>query len=176
MGNARALHGSKWLRLRNLASAMLCTGTIDAPAKINLTLEILARRADGYHGVRSVMLPIGLFDVLRWEPAPRFAFSAGDGSPPGEDNLVLRAVRALAKSGARVPDDCSVIGFDDVAAATLSTPSLTTIRQPMESMGAMAVGILVDSINASQESREFSAAHERVAPELVVRESTRALR
>jgi DNA-binding LacI/PurR family transcriptional regulator len=46
----------------------------------------------------------------------------------------------------------------------------------MESMGAMAVGILVDSINARQESREFSAAHERVAPELVVRESTRALR
>jgi LacI family transcriptional regulator len=93
-----------------------------------------------------------------------------------DDLTAFGAVRALAKSGVRVPDDCSVIGFDDVAAATLSTPSLTTIRQPMESMGAMAVGILVDSINARQESREFSAAHERVAPELVVRESTRALR
>jgi LacI family transcriptional regulator len=76
----------------------------------------------------------------------------------------------------RVPDDCSVIGFDDVAAASLYTPALTTVRQPMECMGTMAVGILLESINAGQENREFSAAHHRVAPELVVRESTKALR
>ena len=49
-------------------------GAIEAPAKINLTLEILARQDDGYHGVRSVMLPIGLHDIVRWQPAERFAF------------------------------------------------------------------------------------------------------
>jgi len=93
-----------------------------------------------------------------------------------DDLTAFGAIRALAKAGLRVPEDCSVIGFDDVAAASLCTPSLTTIRQPMEAMGSAAVGILVDGINASQENRDFTAAHRRVAPELVARESTRALR
>jgi len=93
-----------------------------------------------------------------------------------DDLTAFGAIRALTKSGMRVPDDCSVIGFDDVAAASLYTPALTTVRQPMEYMGTMAVGILLESINAGQENREFSAAHHRVAPELVVRESTKALR
>jgi LacI family transcriptional regulator len=93
-----------------------------------------------------------------------------------DDLTAFGAIRALTKAGVKVPEDCSVIGFDDVAAATLYTPSLTTIRQPMEAMGSTAVGILVDGINATQENRDFTAAHRRVAPELVVRESTRALR
>jgi LacI family transcriptional regulator len=93
-----------------------------------------------------------------------------------DDLTAFGAIRALSKAGLRVPDDCSVIGFDDVAAASLCTPSLTTIRQPMEYMGTMAVGILMDSINARQENREFTATHPHVAPELVVRESTKTLR
>jgi LacI family transcriptional regulator len=93
-----------------------------------------------------------------------------------DDLTAFGAIRALAKAGVRVPDDCSVIGFDDVAASSLYSPSLSTIRQPMEAMGSAAVGILVDGINAAQENREFTAAHRRVAPELVARESTRALR
>jgi LacI family transcriptional regulator len=93
-----------------------------------------------------------------------------------DDLTAFGAIRALHKAGLRVPEDCSVIGFDDVASASIATPPLTTIRQPMESMGATAVGILMDSINARQENREFTAAHLRVAPELVVRESTKALR
>lgn len=74
---------------------MLSPGSIDAPAKINLTLEVLARRPDGYHGVRSVMLPIALYDALRWEPAERFEFASSDDAPAGEENLVARAVRSL---------------------------------------------------------------------------------
>jgi LacI family transcriptional regulator len=93
-----------------------------------------------------------------------------------DDLTAFGAIRALAKAGVRVPEDCSVIGFDDVAASALCTPSLSTVRQPMEAMGSAAVGILVDGINAAQEHREFAAAHRRVAPELVARESTRALR
>jgi DNA-binding LacI/PurR family transcriptional regulator len=57
----------------------------------------------------------------------------------------------------------------------LYTPSLTTVRQPMEAMGTMAVSIVVDGINAVQEKRAVSAVHRKVAPELVVRESTRSL-
>ncbi len=93
-----------------------------------------------------------------------------------DDLTAFGAIRALAKVGLRVPEDCSVIGFDDVAPASLYSPSLTTIRQPMEAMGSAAVGILLDAINASQENRDFTAAHKRVAPELVARESTRALK
>ena len=74
-----------------------------------------------------------------------------------------------------VPDQCSVIGFDDVATSALYTPSLTTVRQPMEAMGASAVGIIIDGINAVLEKREIAASHRRVAPELVARESTRKL-
>ena len=70
-------------------------GAIEAPAKINLTLEVLARREDGYHGIRSVMLPIGLHDVIRWQPANRFAFSCDDTAPRDGSNLVVRAFRAL---------------------------------------------------------------------------------
>jgi LacI family transcriptional regulator len=57
------------------------------------------------------------------------------------------------------------MGFDDVAASSLYTPSLTTVRQPMEVMGTMAVSIVVDGINAVQEKRGISAVHHKVAPE-----------
>jgi LacI family transcriptional regulator len=92
-----------------------------------------------------------------------------------DDMTAFGAIRALSKGGLRVPEHCSVIGFDDIAASSLYTPSLTTVRQPMEVMGTMAVSIIVDGINAVQEKREFSAVHRKVAPELAVRESTRSL-
>jgi LacI family transcriptional regulator len=92
-----------------------------------------------------------------------------------DDMTAFGAIRALAKAGLRVPEHCSVIGFDDVATATLYTPALTTVRQPMETMGASAVGIVVDGINGVLEKREVAATHRKVAPELVVRESTRSL-
>jgi 4-diphosphocytidyl-2-C-methyl-D-erythritol kinase len=62
-----------------------------AYAKINLTLEILTRGADGYHALRSVMVPVGLADELSVEPAPAFRFEC---DPPAltADNLVVRAL------------------------------------------------------------------------------------
>jgi LacI family transcriptional regulator len=92
-----------------------------------------------------------------------------------DDLTAFGAIRALAKHGLRVPEHCSVVGFDDVAASSLYTPPLTTVRQPMEAMGNMAVGIVVDGINAVLEKREVVAVHRKLAPELAVRESTRSL-
>src|SRR5437868_8785725 len=92
-----------------------------------------------------------------------------------DDMTAFGTIRALAKAGIRVPEQCSVIGFDDVATCAVYTPALTTVRQPMETMGATAVGIVVDGINAVLEKRESSALHRKVAPELVVRESARSL-
>jgi len=65
------------------------------PAKINLTLEVLDRRPDGYHALRSVMVPLELADELLIEPSPTFAFVCSDPSLEGEENLAVRAARAL---------------------------------------------------------------------------------
>jgi LacI family transcriptional regulator len=92
-----------------------------------------------------------------------------------DDMTAFGAIRALAKAGLRVPEHCSVIGFDDVAACSLYTPPLTTIRQPMEAMGAMAANLAIERINAVLEKREIAAVHRKMAPELAVRESTRSL-
>jgi len=92
-----------------------------------------------------------------------------------DDMTAFGAIRALAKAGSQVPQDCSIIGFDDVAVSSLYTPPLTTVRQPMEAMGAMAVSIALEGINAVLEKREVAAVHRKMAPELAVRESTRTL-
>ena len=92
-----------------------------------------------------------------------------------DDMTAFGAIRALAKAGLRVPEHCSVIGFDDVAACSFYTPPLTTIRQPMEAMGAMAANLVIEGINGVLEKREISAVHRKMAPELAVRESTRSL-
>lgn len=92
-----------------------------------------------------------------------------------DDMTAFGTIRGLARAGLKVPDDCSVIGFDDVIPAGLSFPSLTTVRQPMEGLGSAAVGIVMEGINAATEDREFAPLHRKLAPELVVRESTRAV-
>jgi len=92
-----------------------------------------------------------------------------------DDMTAFGTIRALAKASICVPEQCSVLGFDDVAPSALYTPSLTTVRQPMEVMGTTAVSIVVEGINALLEKREVGAVHRKVAPELVVRESTRSL-
>ena len=87
-----------------------------------------------------------------------------------DDLTALGAIRALLTAGVRIPDECSVIGFDDVAAASLCTPPLSTIRQPLEKMGAAAATILIDDIGAAADAR--TAACHRETVELVIRSST----
>jgi DNA-binding LacI/PurR family transcriptional regulator len=92
-----------------------------------------------------------------------------------DDLTALGAIRALSKAGVKVPEQCSVIGFDDVALSALSAPSLTTVRQPLEAMGNLAVNIIMEGVTAAQEKRDWNITHQRVAPELVIRESTSAI-
>ena len=93
-----------------------------------------------------------------------------------DDLTAFGAIRALSRAGLKTPDDCSVIGFDDVFPAALSVPALTTVRQPMEALGSTAVGIVVEGINAAAEDREFKPQNRKLVPELVVRESTLPLK
>jgi len=89
-----------------------------------------------------------------------------------DDMTAFGAVRALSKAGIRVPEQCSVVGFDDVAPSSLLTPALTTVRQPMPEMGAMAVSLVSEGITAVQEKRKIDVMHRKLLPQLVVRQST----
>jgi len=66
-----------------------------------------------------------------------------------------------------VPEDISVVGFDDIASAAFQNPSLTTVRQPLRQMGATAARILLERLNGAEDPGEVM-----VKPEFVVREST----
>jgi DNA-binding LacI/PurR family transcriptional regulator len=89
-----------------------------------------------------------------------------------DDVTALGAMRALKNKGLRVPEDCSVIGFDDVAQAALSLPSLTTVRQPMEAMGSMSVGLMLDAIKAVEQKQDIPVVRRKIPAVLVAREST----
>lgn len=90
-----------------------------------------------------------------------------------DDLTALGAVRALRRAGRRVPEDCSVIGFDDVPPAMLSTPGITTIRQPMEEMGRLATDFVLDTIRGT--AAEDVPVVRMLPPVLVLRESTQAI-
>src|SRR5215470_10449965 len=85
------------------------------------------------------------------------------------DISAMGAIRALRESGLRVPEDVSVVGFDDIQSAAYQNPGLTTVRQPLREMGRTAAEILLRRI-----SRPGLDLHDRytVEPELVVRETT----
>ncbi len=85
------------------------------------------------------------------------------------DIAAIGAIRALKDVGLSVPGDVSVVGFDDIQSAAYSTPSLTTVRQPLTEMGKRGAQVLLDRI--ANREREYPA-EIVMAPELVVREST----
>lgn len=84
------------------------------------------------------------------------------------DISAIGAIRALQEEGLRVPQDVSVIGFDDIPGAAFHMPSLTTVRQPLARMGEVAAQSLLERIEGKREFLSEIA----IEPELVVREST----
>jgi 4-diphosphocytidyl-2-C-methyl-D-erythritol kinase len=104
-----------------------------APAKINLGLEILGRREDGYHEVRTVLCAISLADRLTFTEADtdEIAISGAGPDVPTGDNLALRALRALRERGAAIPPQRLTIEKRIPAAAGLggaSSDAAATIR------------------------------------------------
>ena len=84
------------------------------------------------------------------------------------DVSAIGAVRALRESGLDVPRDVSVVGFDDVQSAAFQNPALTTIRQPLHTMGRLAAKKILEAI----QQRDSMIQTLVVEPELVVRESS----
>jgi LacI family transcriptional regulator len=90
------------------------------------------------------------------------------------DVSAIGAIRALREAGLRVPKDISVVGFDDIPSAAFQNPALTTIRQPLKTMGMLAVEHLLQFIKTK--SLPLTADEITVEPELVLRSSTAEVR
>jgi LacI family transcriptional regulator len=88
------------------------------------------------------------------------------------DQMAFGTVRTLRRRGLRVPDDISVIGFDDIAEASISYPPLTTIRQPLREMGRLAADYICRVIDGVEKGRLQMT----LSTELIVRQSTAPLR
>jgi DNA-binding LacI/PurR family transcriptional regulator len=85
-----------------------------------------------------------------------------------DDVSAIGATRAFLDAGLRVPEDISVVGFDDVQSAAYQNPRLTTVRQPLRQMGEIAARLLLRRIAGEKAENGFVT----VEPELVVRGST----
>jgi LacI family transcriptional regulator, galactose operon repressor len=88
------------------------------------------------------------------------------------DVTAIAAMEVARDLGLRVPEDLSVVGFDNVPESALCTPPLTTVEQPIQEMGSHAITMLIDLI----EGRAPERSHRRMSTRLVVRDSTRPVR
>jgi 4-diphosphocytidyl-2-C-methyl-D-erythritol kinase len=126
---------------------------VQAPAKLNLYLEILGRRTDGFHELETLLVPVQLFDDLRWSPSPKQSASctlsirsqlAPATSLSNTDNLVFRAAGRLAQRAGiephghfeltkRIPIQAGLGGGSSDAAATLRLANAAWNTQLLES-------------------------------------------
>src|ERR1700723_4336171 len=82
------------------------------------------------------------------------------------DISALGAMTALREAGHKVPENISIMGFDDIEFASIAYPPLTTIRQPLHEMGAKAAELLLRKLTNDEKVRNL-----RVRPELILRSS-----
>jgi LacI family transcriptional regulator len=99
--------------------------------------------------------------LLDLDPRPTAIFAFND-------NMAIGAIQAARARGLRVPEDVSIVGFDDLEEAALVTPALTTVRQPLAEMGRMAVSLLLRLLD----KQRVEALRVELATKLVIREST----
>lgn len=127
-----------------------------------------AQRLEGYHvgRIRNGLPPVpeyvqspsvADFDFERVQDYAREALESWQrlAAPPtaviaGNDFLAIALMKSAAKLGIRIPDDLSVIGFDNTAGCELVTPTLTSIEQNMATMGAVSVELLVSAIERTE--------------------------
>ena len=86
------------------------------------------------------------------------------------DISAMGAIRALREAKLRVPDDVSVVGFDDIQSAAYQNPALTTVRQPLREMGRIAAETLLRRIR--HPAGDVQGGEIMVEPRLMIRETT----
>ena len=89
-----------------------------------------------------------------------------------DDLTALGVIRGLTEAGLRIPQDCSVMGFDDVLPAAVTTPGLTTIRQPLKEMGTIAARWALDAVENRERGAIQQLLSHHATPELILRETT----
>jgi DNA-binding LacI/PurR family transcriptional regulator len=92
------------------------------------------------------------------------------------DVSAIGAIRALEEAGLHVPDDVSVLGFDDIYAAAFLNPALTTIRQPLFEMGRLAAQTILNQLGIENKTPMAIPQTLTVEPELVLRDSTASIK
>ena len=136
-------------RLAGHTSAMADVGVLPSPTLIR---SAQATVEAGYRAAQQLL-------DLEERPTALVCFN---------DKAAVGALTAAGERGLRVPYDLSIAGFDDIDLATATNPMLTTVRQPLQEMGRMAVTLLIRLL----ERHRLEALHVELATELIVREST----
>ncbi len=137
-------------RLNGFHGALAAAGVLPDPA--------LVAESDFRNGPVTAAAAAKLLD-LPDPPTAIFAFN---------DNAAVGAMRVARARGLRLPEDLSVVGFDDSELAEIVVPRLTTVRQPLAEMGRIAVSLLLRLL----ENQRVDALRIELATKLVVREST----
>ncbi len=141
----------RWDAVRGAAKSL----ALDVLPELTVQLEgELPSPQLGYEVTRSLLNRKKEFTAL-------FAFN---------DISAIGAIRALREAGLRVPEDISVVGFDDIQSAAFQNPGLTTVRQPLREMGLIAAETLLRRVNATPRTPYPKVI--TVEPELIVRAST----
>jgi LacI family transcriptional regulator len=102
-------------------------------------------------------------EILKLNPQPTAVIGSSD-------TLAIGLIKAATKKRIRIPEDLSIVGFDDITVAKYIQPSLTTIRQPIEAMAKKAIEVIVKQIEGIELSEEDLFTELR--PNLILREST----
>ncbi len=109
----------------------------------------------------------GMARLLAADDPPTAVFAGGDGIAEGVYDVCRRA-------GVRIPEDLSVVGFDDTPAASHLEPPLTSVRQPLAQMGSAAAAALLDQLDADVPEGSRAARQIVLPTEMIVRASTMA--
>lgn len=149
------------------------TGPLDkTPARLRL------------EGYRKAMHRAGLAIPDGYEITGNFEFGGGFAAmqqllahpvPPeavfaGNDAMAVGAYQALYQAGKRIPEDMGIVGYDDIELARYMTPPLTTVHQPKDELGELAIDVLIHRMAQPDQQQQ----RVQLTPELVVRGSTRS--
>lgn len=126
-----------------------------------------AYMAEGLFTYRSGLAAAG--QLLKLEPRPSAIFCSND-------DMAAGAMAVAHGLGLRIPEDLTVVGFDDTPVATTLWPELTTIRQPVTAMGRAAVTLVLEQIRGHRQGRTPEATHQVMKYSLVKRHSSSAPR
>lgn len=125
-------------------------------AGIQINEQLIIR---GDYGLDSGMGAMEQLLKLRMRPTAVFCFS---------DDMAIGAMSVLQENGFRIPQDISIMGFDDIRYARLMTPALTTIHQPLEEIGKACIELLLEQLDGKSEPGRYI----ELPFKLMVRQST----